>query len=203
MTLYPPHPLRQSSGRPIAFDPARHAAFQALMRPRRRCWGSWPAAGGEAARNEKSRDALRKVSAIASACASRNGCDCKHDPNHGRLGESDHVEHPPLHGWAALNVQDMTGNRPPLRVLLLARSATTGAPLREMERWRDEAALLRRALPTGRPLLARGRRAVVARCAECLRRSERYADRHRADDAAGRAELRHLDQANGAALEGR
>jgi hypothetical protein len=31
MTLYPPHPLRQSSGQPITFDPARHAAFQALM----------------------------------------------------------------------------------------------------------------------------------------------------------------------------
>jgi hypothetical protein len=31
MTLYPPHPLRYSSGRPIAFDAARHAAFQALM----------------------------------------------------------------------------------------------------------------------------------------------------------------------------
>jgi len=31
MTLYPPHPLRQASGRPIAFDPTRHAAFQALM----------------------------------------------------------------------------------------------------------------------------------------------------------------------------
>ena len=31
MTLYPPHSLRQGSGRPIAFDPARHAAFQALM----------------------------------------------------------------------------------------------------------------------------------------------------------------------------
>lgn len=36
----------------------------------------------------------------------------------------------------------MTGNRTPSRVLLLARSATTGAPLREMERWRDEAAAL-------------------------------------------------------------
>lgn len=31
MTLYPPHPLRQSSGRPIAFDPAKHEAFQGLM----------------------------------------------------------------------------------------------------------------------------------------------------------------------------
>jgi hypothetical protein len=31
MTLYPPHPLRMNSGKPIAFDAARHAAFQALM----------------------------------------------------------------------------------------------------------------------------------------------------------------------------
>ena len=31
MTLYPPHPLRQGSGRAIAFDAARHAAFQSLM----------------------------------------------------------------------------------------------------------------------------------------------------------------------------
>lgn len=31
MTLYPPHPLRMSSGQPIAFDGAKHAAFQALM----------------------------------------------------------------------------------------------------------------------------------------------------------------------------
>jgi len=31
MTLYPPHPLRMSSGKPIAFDAERHAAFQALM----------------------------------------------------------------------------------------------------------------------------------------------------------------------------
>jgi hypothetical protein len=31
MTLYPPHPLRMGSGKPIAFDAARHAAFQALM----------------------------------------------------------------------------------------------------------------------------------------------------------------------------
>jgi hypothetical protein len=31
MTLYPPHPLRQGSGQAIAFDAARHAAFQALM----------------------------------------------------------------------------------------------------------------------------------------------------------------------------
>jgi hypothetical protein len=31
MTLYPPHPLQQGSARPIAFDVARHAAFQALM----------------------------------------------------------------------------------------------------------------------------------------------------------------------------
>jgi uncharacterized protein DUF6925 len=31
MTLYPPHPLRMSSGKPIAFDAGRHAAFQSLM----------------------------------------------------------------------------------------------------------------------------------------------------------------------------
>jgi hypothetical protein len=31
VTLYPPHPLRQGSGQPIAFDPERHAAFQRLM----------------------------------------------------------------------------------------------------------------------------------------------------------------------------
>src|SRR5262249_43544571 len=31
MTLYPPHPLRMGSGKPIAFDAARHAAFQDLM----------------------------------------------------------------------------------------------------------------------------------------------------------------------------
>ena len=37
-------------------------------------------------------------------------------------------------------MQALTGTAIPLRVLLLARSATTGAPLREMERWRDDAA---------------------------------------------------------------
>jgi hypothetical protein len=31
VTLYPPHPLRHSSGRPVDFDAARHAAFQSLM----------------------------------------------------------------------------------------------------------------------------------------------------------------------------
>ncbi len=51
MTLYPAHPLRQSSGRPIAFDPAKHAAFQALMER----YGAPSMLAGKraAARNEK------------------------------------------------------------------------------------------------------------------------------------------------------
>ena len=51
MTLYPPHPLRQGSGRPIAFDSARHAAFQALMER----YGAPALMAGKqaAARNEK------------------------------------------------------------------------------------------------------------------------------------------------------
>jgi hypothetical protein len=50
MTLYPPHPLRHSSGRPIAFDAARHAAFQALME----CYGAPEQVAGKvaAARNQ-------------------------------------------------------------------------------------------------------------------------------------------------------
>jgi hypothetical protein len=51
MTLYPPHPLRQGSGQPIAFDPARHAAFQTLMER----YGAPALMAGKqaAARNEK------------------------------------------------------------------------------------------------------------------------------------------------------
>lgn len=51
MTLYPPHPLRQSSGRPITFDAARHAKFQALMDR----YGAPALVAGKqaAARNEK------------------------------------------------------------------------------------------------------------------------------------------------------
>jgi hypothetical protein len=51
MTLYPPHPLRHSSGRPIAFDVARHAAFQTLMD----LYGAPAQVAGKraAARNEK------------------------------------------------------------------------------------------------------------------------------------------------------